>query len=446
MVVSHRLGFITTMSPIEGEADKAEHRMKAAISNLRQLPLELVTADSVVSSQADALKVAARLRENNIDALAIMAANWTNDAVLLSVINTLRVPVLLWAIPYPATYSIPIVQHVASVLREIGVKYRYVYGEPSDRHVAELVFEFAKIASAAKNLKAARIGLVGPRPTWRVAGPADTTYDEIDISRKLGCEIVHVDTGMLMSEIQRVSDEEARRTIHKMKDAGLLGNVEVEDTVLLGAVKSYVAIKNVIVNLGLDGVAIECYPEHLGLTCLAASWLADEGTVVGCEGDVGSTIVAMIMQRLASTPAVIIEPFWVDESNNRLLIGHPCGSGAISLAESNEKVHLRPSKPEGGVFVQFPIKPGQVTLANISGRPGTYRMFIATARSIELTPDEWSRIGGIAASIKFEEDAKAVMDRVIQEGIDHHWVTVLGDLRNELTLLCELLDIRPVLV
>lgn len=445
-MVAYRLGFITTVSPIEAEADKAEHRMNAAINNLRRLPLELVPADSVVASQADALKAAAGLRENNVDALVMMAANWTSDAILLSAINTLRVPVMLWAIPYPGTYSIAIVQHVASLLREIGVKYRYVYGEPSDKDVAQRILEFTKVASAARNLKAARIGLVGPRPTWRVAGP-DTTYDEIDISRKFGCEIVHVDTDMLKSEIQRVSDEEATKTVEKMKKAGLLGSVEVRDTVLLGAVKSYVAIKNLVSNLGLDSVAVECYPEHLGLTCLAASWFADEGMVVGCEGDIGSTIVAMILQRLSCRPAAIVEPFWIDESRNRVLIGHPCGSGAISLAESTAKVHLRPFKPEEGVFVQFPMKPGQVTLANISGRPGSYRMFIATGRSIELAPDEWSRIGGIAASIEFGESVKAVMDRVIQqEGIDHHWVTVFGDLKNELILLCELLEIRPVLV
>jgi L-arabinose isomerase len=155
----------------------------------------------------------------------------------------------------------------------------------------------------------------------------------------------------------------------------------------------------------------------------------------------------MALQGLAGRSATIIEPFTIDESKNRVLIGHPCGCGAVSLAESVAKVHLRPYKPDEGLFVQFPIKSGPVTLANISGRPGSYRMLVATARSIEMSPDEWSKMGGIVAAIQFDESARSIMDRVIQEeGIDHHWVTVLGDLKQQLVQLCYLLDIRPVVL
>jgi L-arabinose isomerase len=93
------------------------------------------------------------------------------------------------------------------------------------------------------------------------------------------------------------------------------------------------------------------------------------------------------------------------------------------------------------------MKSGPVTLANISGRPGSYRMLVATARSVEMDPDEWSKIGGIVAGIQFDENVRSIMDRVIQEeGVDHHWVIVLGDHKQELIQLCDLLDIRPVVL
>jgi L-fucose isomerase-like protein len=442
-----RLGFMTSISPIEAEADKAEERMRAAVINLGQHSLDLFCADTVVASQADALRAARKLREDNVDALLIMPANWTSDAVLLSAINELSVPVLLWAIPYPATYSIAIVQHTASLLKELGIKYAYAYGEPSDRDVGKQVARFAKIASAASMLRSARIGLVGPRPNWRITGPTDTTYDEIDIRRKFGCEIVHVEMGALKSEADEVSDEEASKTIQSMMKEGKVGQVEVKDIVLLRVAKNYVAIKKMMSKLSLNAVAIECYPDNLGLTCLPASWCAEEGIVVGCEGDVGSVIVAMILQELGGRPAATIEPFTVDESENRILLGHPCGSGPVSLAESASKVHFRPFKPDEGVFVQFPIKSGVVTSVNISGRRGNYKMFIAVGNSSEMGPDEWSRIGGLAASIQFNENVRSVLYRVIQEqGIDHHWVTTFGNLQSELAELCSLLDIRAILV
>ncbi len=167
---------------------------------------------------------------------------------------------------------------------------------------------------------------------------------------------------------------------------------------------------------------------------------------MGCEGDIGSTMVAVILQELGGTPAAIVEPFAIDESKNRILLGHPCGSTAIAFADSVSTVHFRPVKPDEGVFVQFPVKPGSVTIANISGRMGNYRMFIATARTVEVI-DEWSRRGGIVAGIQFNENARLLLSRLIQqEGIDHHWIIAFADLENELSELCNFLEVRPVLL
>ncbi len=251
--------------------------MNSAIKALRQYPLELVEADSVVRSQVDALKAAKKLGEKNIDALAIMAANWTRDAVSLSAIYELRVPVVLWAISYPATYSLAVVEHVASILKEMGIKYRFVYGEPSESDSAKQISNFAKVASVFMMLRGAKIGLVGPRPTWRISGPTDTTYEEMDIRRKFGCEIVHIEMGYMKSRAEEVSDQEARRTIEEKMSEGKIRKVEVKDTVLLAAAKNYVALKKIMNESDLRAVAVECYPEYPGLTCLPASWLAEEG-------------------------------------------------------------------------------------------------------------------------------------------------------------------------
>jgi L-fucose isomerase-like protein len=444
---SPRLGFLTTVSQIEAEADKAEERMNTAINSLKKQSLDLYCAESVIKSQLDALEATGKLREHNIDALAIMVANWTSDAVILSAATELKVPILLWAVPFPATYSLGTVVHAASVLRELGIKYRYVYGDPADQDTAKRVANLAKTTSIVNSLKDARIGMVGPRPTWRISGPCDTTYDELDIRLKFGAEIVHIDAATLASEASEISDADAETALNRMRTENKIGKIEVKDTVMLQAAKMYLGIRKFMAKNKLTALAVQCYPDNLGVFCLPASWLAEEGTVVGCEGDITTAIAVMILRELSGMPAAIIEPFAVDEEANRILVGHPCGAGPISLASSLSKVYLRPYKPDEGVFVQYPIRSGTTTSVNISGRIGNYKMLIAVANNTEMDPDEYARIGGLVARIQFEEKVSEVLYRMIQqEGVDQHWATVPGNFEGQLVELCELLDIRPIIV
>ena len=128
---------------------------------------------------------------------------------------------------------------------------------------------------------------------------------------------------------------------------------------------------------------------------------------MGCEGDIGSAMVAMVLQELGGRPVTMVEPFSIDESKNRILLGHPCVATCMTFVESVSSIHFRPVKPDEGVFVQFPVKPGLVTIANVSGR-----------------------IGGILAGVQFNENARLLLNRLIQqEGIDHHSIVTFGDLK-----------------
>lgn len=55
--------------------------------------------------------------------------------------------------------------------------------------------------------------LVGPRQTWRVAGPQDTTNEEWEFSEKFGVTLVHIEMEEIMEAAEKISEKRQRKYI-----------------------------------------------------------------------------------------------------------------------------------------------------------------------------------------------------------------------------------------
>ena len=107
---------------------------------------------------------------------------WATDDMPYLFINELKVPVLFWAVPYPETFSIGCVQEAGGVLKAEGIHFEYVYGLADDAALIAKVKMAAEAAQIVKKVKSMRICLMGPRQTWRAAGPQDMTTEEWEFS------------------------------------------------------------------------------------------------------------------------------------------------------------------------------------------------------------------------------------------------------------------------
>ena len=113
-----------------------------------------------------------------------------------------------------------------------------------------------------------------------------------------------------------------------------------------------------------------------------------------------------------------------------------CGLAPFSMADPESSptatVHSNRRKPLLG---EFPLKPGRVTLARVSRSRGQHRIVVGGGDMVRA-PLAFS---GTAGVIRFDRSVDRVMSTVMDEGLEHHFGIVYGDVQEELRALASLL-------
>lgn len=437
-----KVALVAVASHFESGGERAEGMIKEAHQVLGKSGLSVEVARKTVWDPADALEVIDQFQKSDPDLLIIIHASWVQDSLQYLFVNKLRCPMVLWAVPYTETFSIGCVQHFGSILWDNGINYKLVYGLPDEREVIAEVKRQAAVAKIYNDLVKANVALIGPRQTWRVAGPQDMTVEEWDLSMELGTTIVHIEMDELLQLAEAQKTEEAARFLKGMREKKKLGESKVEEDRLIYASKVYLGVRQLLERYRLDAAAAECYPQYGGVANLPSSWLADEGIVLDTEGDIGHTLLAMAMHWMSDGPVALGEVGSMDTKENCLCLAHE-GSSAHSLAKDVTHVRILPGG-EKGTLVGFPFQAmPEVTVANICGRAGCYRIFMGLVESLPISEQEWVSGGSkFMAKLRFGTDARTVMEKMLEQGADHHLLLARGNLLSDLGALCDLLKVE----
>jgi L-fucose isomerase-like protein len=89
---------------------------------------------------------------------------------------------------------------------------------------------------------------------------------------------------------------------------------------------------------------------------------------------------------------------------------------------------------------EFALRPGRVTIARLSQSRGQTRLVVGGGRMIKA-PKSFSGTSGV---IRFDERAADVLDRILEEGVEHHLSFAYGDFGPELRAVAERLGL-PIL-
>ena len=76
-----------------------------------------------------------------------------------------------------------------------------------------------------------------------------------------------------------------------------------------------------------------------------------------------------------------------------------------------------------GVTADFVMKSGEISLLRIDYAPGEYRIFLQKAEGIPME----KLLKGTYVKVKFEDNIRSIIDKIIQNGIAHHISVVYGD-------------------
>lgn len=440
-----RVALVTVANHFESGGERWEKILGNAKNELEKNGMNVICASKMVWDAADAITVIDQFIENDPDLLVIIHITWVCDTIQYLFVNNLECPRLLWAIPYMETFSLGCVQHFGSILLENGFHYKYVYGMPQDREVISIVKSFAETAAIASGLRKARIALIGPRQTWRVANSQDMTKEEWDFSKSFGTTIIHIEMDELINTVEKISSKEAEEVLENLKKKNRLGKVETDKKRMQYATKVYLGVKELFKRYGLTAAAAECYPMYNGLVNLPSSLLADEGIILDTEGDISHTFMLVALYLMGKMgPAALGEIGHIEFKDNTIFIDHE-GSSAHSLAEDVSEVHIQ--NGGDGTMVGFPFKPlTEVTMTNICGTCGTYRALITKGSTLRIDHKTWVQAGNkLLIKVKVNNSGE-LFERLLNEGIDHHILVKEGDVTRQLEDLFDILKIKKIII
>jgi L-fucose isomerase-like protein len=90
--------------------------------------------------------------------------------------------------------------------------------------------------------------------------------------------------------------------------------------------------------------------------------------------------------------------------------------------------------------MEFPLKPGRVTVARLSEATGSFRLVVGAGEMVPAPPS----FSGTSGVLQFDRPAADVLDTILGEGLEHHLSITYGDYGPALLALAEMLEI-PVL-
>jgi len=442
-----RVGLAVVGNETESGLERASSLSAEVGTQLERRGIVVTKHEETVVTDAGAIQAGGAFRNENVDLVVLIHATWARDSIPYLITQCSGAPLFLWGLPYPETYSLAAVQHFAGILSNRGIGFKLAYGMPSEDSICDAVDRYARVAKAAHRDHARHIGLIGPRSTWRTFGSQDMTPGEWDLGDLFGATVIHIEMTEFLEAVKRVSPDHQKELVQAKAGQGRLPTVEPgEEKRLLAAAAETLAIEELRERYQLDAATIETYPYAWGTANLAASWLGDEGFVLETEGDLARTTVMQLLGDLSSSPSMLGEMAHIDSESGTFYLGH-AGSCALSLAATLDEVSVV-GEGETGCFVQFPIrKMDTATLVNVWEDPESYRLFAGRVDCKGMPLDEWRQMGGVSLA-KLEADWAGgdLLSFFANEGMEHHFVLVEGDLREDLCNLADLFGLSATTV
>lgn len=440
------LGFVTTYSgrwPRE-LPEKRDREYSAWLKE--ELPQVDVVHAGRIGCNAEMLKeIVKEFKTASVDVVLMVYGAFTGDDAPACLAEMLNVPIILWA-PYEVPFeknerlyanALCAMTMNAASLRRLGAKYHAVYGSREDRRAADKVKALVMAYHTVKAMRHTNLGLLGYRPTAFY----NCAFDEGLIRRTFGVKIEETDLKVVFDKMEMLPKEDYEPDMKKMEAAYDMDTLP--EGHLENHSKLYLALKEVMKEQNYDFGVIKCWPEMGSLhatPCAVLGRLADEGVNIGCEGDVDAELAQIAEHYLTGLPTFITDMINVFEEENVITFWH-CGNAAPSLANPDYELLLRnhPLVGQGTAFWGA-LKPGQVTAARFCNIDGGYKLFLMKGEAIRM--DRYTR--GIMANVKVERPVREIIDRIIEEGVPHHYSLVWADVAKELKEICALLHI-PVI-
>ena len=226
----------------------------------------------------------------------------------------------------------------------------------------------------------------------------------------------------------------------------MAGLGDLDQDALRHSLGAYQELGRIVQANDLDGLAVRCWPEFftdLGCAaCGAMSMLSDECIPCSCEADVNGTVTQLMLQWISGEPSFGTDMVSFEAEQDLVTLWH-CGLAPLHMADPEVRprgtIHSNRKLP---LLMEFPLKPGRVTIARLSeaGGTGNYQLVVGSGEMIQA-PLSFSGTSGV---LRFDRPATDVLNTIMVEGLDHHISLTYGNHLPALLALADLLEL-PIL-
>lgn len=403
--------------------------------NLRQIAqVEWKFIEDLVIEIEDAQEAAKILHNFQIDGLICISGTFALGHLILELNKVLKKPLLLWGLnelPYDGgrirLNSVCGINLNASNLYKAGVRdFHVVIGDKVDEDWLDAI----RIISTFNE---AHIGILG----YRAKGFFNLDVDELDLYKKLGILVDHYELNSIFD--QPVKEEEVlqrKEQITEIFNISKLNEEQIQKVSELTAKFDRFMLEN-----GLSSIAIRCWPEFaadFGISpCAAMSILQSEGKILTCEGDILGSISMMAHQAIGGETPFLADFSQVNFEEDFALLWH-CGVAACNLWDGKCERTLDTYFAGGkGVTAGFVMKPGDISIIRMDyAPPNEYRILLQPGEGISMEKE----LSGTYLKAKFQEGVRAVLDKIIDNGIAHHVSVVYGEFLKPLEIFAKIKD------
>ncbi len=402
----------------------------------------VVGGEQLIVTAEDVEIAANRLSAQPLDALMILQSTFADSTIAQSLVDRVAAPLLLWAIPEAPTggrlrlNSLCGINLAGHALTRAGRRYHTLYAQPDDPAALDTIRAIAQAGYARRRLVGARIGRVGDHP----AGFDTCRVDEAGLKQLFGVNVIPIDLPTLFEKVQVAEPHDVNAVLDELRPR-LAGLESIDQKALRGTLGTFVTLRDLAREERFDGYAVRCWPEfftELGCAaCGSSSMLNDRLIPASCEADVNGAITQLILQWISGRPVVDTDIVSFDLDADTAVFWH-CGKAPLSMADPDVQPratnHSNRQKP---LLMEFPLKPGRVTLARLSEATNDFRLVIGSGEMVRA-PISFTGTSGV---IRFDHPAREVLDTLLGEGLEHHLALVYGDYGTALHAFAQMVDV-----
>jgi L-fucose isomerase-like protein len=438
----YRIAFIPLLRATF-DVDFAQQMITAARESLLKAGYELIQPVETVANIEAANSTSAFLKHQSYDLLVIFQATFADSTLISTIVEGVSAPIYLWAVPEPWTgarlrlNSLCGINLAGHALGLKGQKFDYGYGLPEDESIKKDLQRLSAAGALKRKLQSAKLGVIGEHPE----GFDSCHLDKEQLQAHFGIQVKQIPLETVFQRTRKIPLP-AVNDIREALDQHLDNLATLDQDALQGTLRVYLALREIANEQGLDGLAVRCWPEFFTelkcAACGAMSMLSDGflnrvPVPCSCEADINGTVTQLLLQCLSDEPAFGTDIVGVDKVQDQIAIWH-CGLAPLSMADPTKQAHgTIHSNRQLPLLMDFPLKPGKITIARINQVNGSLRLVIGSGEMISADKP----FSGTSGIFKPSGSAQQFLDTLIYEGLEHHISITYGQYTRELQTFAE---------